>query len=75
MERLCLGGLLLASVAAGVYVSRGDSERISELESELNMMREKEKRSEVDRRVSKQMEKIAYGQQALSEERLSLIHI
>ena len=69
LERLCLGGLLLASVAAGVYVSRGDSERISELESELNMMREKEKRSEVDRRVSKQMEKIAYGQQALSEER------
>ena len=64
-----MGVLLLALVAAGIYVRHGDSERISELESQLGVMREKEKRSEVDRRVSKQMEEIAYGQQALSEER------
>jgi hypothetical protein len=66
---LCLGVLLLASVAAGLYVHHQDSDRISELESQLSVLQEQEKRSVVDRRVSKQMEEIAYGQQALSEER------
>ena len=65
----CLGALLLAMVVAGAYMRHGDSERISELESQLGALREKEKQSEVDRRVSKQMEEIAYGQQTLSEER------
>ena len=65
----CLGVLLLLSVATGFYMRYGDSERISELESQLGIMREKEKQSEIDRRVSKQMEEIAFGQQALSEER------
>ena len=65
----CLGGLLLSSVAAGLYLHRDDQRRISELESQLSKLRQQEQRSAVDRRVSKQMEEIAYGQQALSEER------
>ena len=48
---------------------QSDGKRISELESQLNVLREQEQRSAVDRRVSKQMEEIAYGQQTLSEER------
>ena len=48
---------------------QNDHERISELELQLSTLREQEKQSAVDRRVSKQMEEIAYGQQALSEER------
>lgn len=64
-----LGGLLLSSVAVGLYSHLGDRERISELESQLSVLREQEQRSAVDRRVSKQMEEIAYGQQTLSEER------
>ena len=65
----CLGGLLLSSVAIGLYLHRDDQRRISELESQLSTLRQQEQRSAVDRRVSKQMEEIAYGQQALSEER------
>ena len=64
-----LGGLLLSSVVIGIYLHLGDQKSISELESQLSMLRQQEQRSEVDRRVSKQMEEIAYGQQALSEER------
>ena len=44
-------------------------ERINELETQLNVLREQAKQSAIDRRVSKQMEEIAFGQQALSEER------
>lgn len=64
-----MGVLLLSSVVVGLYWHRDDQKRISELESELSVLREKELRSAVDRRVSKQMEQIAYGQQTLSEER------
>lgn len=64
-----LGVLLLLTVAAGVYLHYSDRERISELESQLDVLREQEQRSAVDRRVSKQMEEIAFGQQILSEER------
>lgn len=45
------------------------NQRISELENQIGQLQEKEKQSAVDRRVSKQMEEIAYGQQVLSEER------
>ena len=62
-----LGVLLLSSVAMGFYSHLSDRERISELESQLSVLREQEQRSVVDRRVSKQMEQIAYGQQTLSE--------
>ena len=64
-----MGVLLLSSVVIGLYSHYGDRERISELESQLSVLREQEQRSAVDRRVSKQMEEIAYGQQILSEER------
>lgn len=64
-----LVGLLLSSVAIGLYLHHGDRERISELESQLSVLRKQEQQSAVDRRVSKQMEELAYGQQILSEER------
>ena len=64
-----MGVLLLSSVVAGFYLHHGDGERISELESQIVELREHEKQSAVDRRVSKQMEELAYGQQTLSEER------
>ena len=64
-----MGALLTGTVAAGLYMRHGDSERIKELESQLVTLRKQEEKSVVDRRVSRQMEEIAYGQQALSEER------
>jgi hypothetical protein len=66
-----MGVLLLASVAAGVYTHHVDDQSIRELETQIGELREQEKQSAVDRRVSKQMEEIAYGQQILSEERSS----
>ncbi len=65
----CLVVLLLSLVVSGYYMRHSNDERISELESQLGELREQEKQSAVDRRVSKQMEEIAYGQQILSEER------
>jgi hypothetical protein len=64
-----MGVLLLLSTAAGLYISHVDGVRIGELESQIGELREQEKQSDIDRRVSKQMEEIAYGQQLLSEER------
>ena len=61
--------LLLLLAAGGLYLRRQDENRISELESQIGVLREQEKQSAIDRRVSKQMEEIAFGQQALSEER------
>ena len=67
--RLSVAFLLLLSVAVGLYMRHRDGERIATLETQLGALREQEKQSLVDRRVSKQMEEIAYGQQVLSEER------
>lgn len=64
-----MGVLLLSSVATGFYVHHADCQHISELESQLGALRQQQKQSVIDRRVSQQMEKIAYGQQILSEER------
>ena len=64
-----MGVLLLLLVAVTLYMRHGNDERISELETEIDALRKHEKQSEVDRRVSQQMEEIAYGQQVLSEER------
>ena len=52
-----------------LYIRSSDAERILELETQLATLQQQEKLSAVDRSVSKQMEEIAYGQQALSEER------
>ena len=65
----CMGVLLIGSLAAGHLMQRGDQERIKALESELGELRKQEEQSLVDRRVSQQMEKIAYGQEELAEER------
>ena len=66
----CLFVLLLSGIAVAAYnMHLHDGERISELEIELSAMREREKQSEIVRGISEQMEEIAYGQQALSEER------
>ena len=66
----CISAVLLLGLAtASYYMHRGDGERISELETELRVLREREKQSEINRDVSQQMEEIAYGQQTLSEER------
>ena len=64
-----MGAILLTSMAIGLYSNHANRKRINELESQLTVLRAQEQRSAVDRRVSKQMEEIAYGQQALSEER------
>lgn len=64
-----MGVLLVLSAAAVLYISHVDGVRIGELESQIGELREREKQSDIDRRVSKQMEEIAYGQQLLSEER------
>ncbi len=64
-----MGIALLAVLAVGWHIRQLNRQRISELETELGALREREKQSVVDRRVSRQMEQIAYGQQALSEER------
>ena len=64
-----LGVALLAVLAVGWHLRQRSNERISQLETELGTLRQQEKQSAVDRRVSRQMEEIAYGQQALSEER------
>ena len=63
----CLFAFLLSG-ATGLYVHHLDRERISELESQISVLEAQEKKSEIDRRVSKQMEEIAYGQQTLAEE-------
>lgn len=65
----CLAALLTLSVGAGLYKRNVDAERIGELESQLAVLREQAKQSAVDRRVSKQLEEIAFGQQTLAEER------
>ena len=61
--------LLLLSVAAMLYTRHIDDKRIDELESQIGELRKQEKLSKVHRRVSKQMEEIAHGQQVLAEER------
>ena len=65
----CLVFLLLSATVAGVIIHRSDRERIRELESLVGELRNQQKKTMVSSRVSKQMEKIAYGQQVLSEER------
>ena len=64
-----MGILLVSSVAAGVYVHHSDGERIRKLESLIGQLQAREQQSAMDRKVSKQLEEIANGQQALSEER------
>ena len=64
-----MGVLLLLAVAAAMYIRHTDEKRINELGSQISELKEQVKLSSVDRRVSKQMEQIAYGQEILAEER------
>ncbi len=65
----CLGGLLLALGMLYVHSRHQDKERIHELEAQMVVLQRQGEHSELDRSVSEQMEDIAHGQQALSEER------
>jgi len=65
----CMCILLVSSIGAGIYVHHSDGARIRELESMNGQLQAKERRSAMDRKVSMQLEEIANGQQALSEER------
>ncbi len=71
-KKVLIGGLagsLLVVAAAVLLVRNSYTKRIGQLENQIEDMKKQERQSAIDRRVSKQMEEIAYGQQALSEER------
>ena len=65
----CLGGLLLALGVLYLHSRHQDTARIHELEAKVVVLQKQGETSELDRSVSEQMEDIAHGQQALSEER------
>lgn len=65
----CLGALLLLAAMAGYYAWRSENHRNQELEEQLKVLQDHDKRSAVDRSISKQMENIAFEQQAVSERR------
>lgn len=56
-------------VVGGFFVYQIAGERIRGLEAQVSELKEQGRKSAIDRKVSKQMEEIAYGQQLLSEER------
>ena len=60
---------MLACGAWFIHTRDGDKDRIHELEAQVTALKQQGLSSELDRRVSEQMEIIAHGQQALSEER------
>ena len=60
---------MLACVAWFIHTRDGDKDRIHELEAQVTALKQQGLSSELDRSVSEQMEIIAHGQQALSEER------
>lgn len=65
----CVGALLLGTTTASLLLWRSESNRNQELEEQVRVLQEQEKRSAVDRSISKQMEEIAFQQQAISEKR------
>ena len=65
----CLGALLLALGVLYMHSRQNDKARIHELEAKVVVLQKQGETSELDRSVSEQMEDIAHGQQALSEER------
>ena len=65
----CLCGLLLALGVLYLHSRHQDKARIHELEAKVVVLQKRGETSELDRSVSEQMEDIAHGQQALSEER------
>lgn len=65
----CLGALLLGTAATAVVLLNASNQHVKALESELKALKLHAKRSAVDRSISRQMEEIAYQQQAVSERR------
>lgn len=65
----CVTVLLAGTAAAGLLGWRAESKRVQQLEGQLKVLQQQEKRSTVDRSISKQMEAIAFQQQAVSEDR------
>ena len=66
---LVLGALLASSVVWGYYVVKVKNAEIAALENELSTLREKEKRSAIDKEISHQLEAIAFQQERVSDER------
>lgn len=64
-----LGALLTTSAVWGYYAVKSKNAEIAALENELKTLREKEKRSAIDREISRQLEAIAFQQEAVSDER------
>lgn len=64
-----LAVLLITSSAAGFYAVQKKSNQISSLKKELADLKLKEKRSAIDKEVSRQLEEIASQQEALSDQR------
>lgn len=62
------GILLLGMIAVMIWQWHAERRRVSELESQVIELQQKEKRSAVIQNVSRQMEQIAYQQKAISDE-------
>ena len=65
----CVGALLVGTTITGFLLWNSEINRNQELEYQLKVLQQHEKRSAVDRSISKQMEEIAFEQQAVSEKR------
>ena len=65
----CIGALLVGTTITGFLLWKSEINRNQELEEQLKVLQQQEKRSAVDRSISKQMEEIAFEQQAVSEKR------
>lgn len=64
-----IAGLLLAGIAVvGFWGWHAERNRVQELETRVSELENQEKRSAIDRNVSKQMEEIAYQQKSVSDE-------
>lgn len=66
---VCLSALLALTVVRGYYAVEGKNNQIAALENELSELREKEKRSAIDKEISRQLEEIAFQQETVSDER------
>ena len=64
-----LGALLASSAVWGYYAVKVKNAEIAALENELETLREKEKRSAIDKEISRQLEAIAFQQETVSDER------
>ena len=64
-----LAALLMIASGAGYYAVNERNKKINDLEKQIAALNEKEKRNAVDREVSRQLEKIAFDQEQISDAR------